>query len=469
MKKQKIMITAAFLTMSLATTALAGTWQPQTIVQWKYQNDDGSYATGWVEDDGKYYYMGADGIMLTDTRTPDGYYVGADGVWDGQPPATTVITAGESAPSISYTTSTPSTVYQPGIYQVGVDIPAGEYVLLALPDSTEADYEIHSTNDFSSYDSFLDGTDFRYNMIVVLKNGQYVSLNGCTASPISEVPRLDSSQAEMYKVGYHIPAGTYHLYALDYYYAGYAILSSPTTTDWNAVLAIDIIYSDTTVTVESGQYLYLFECILAEETDPGAAADASRFAAEETAKEQAAQPASKVVTAGVTARLSGITSTPSTVYPEGYYEVGVNIPAGEYVLLSTSEWGSYYEIRSNADFDSYDDMIDYCYFSYNAIIRLEDGQFLNLNNCSASPIEEMPQISYLSGEMFKVGYHIPAGTYRISVSEDSYYYGTCYILSAPTDNYDVVLSSVSVYDGEDATITVQDGQYVQLKGCYIAE
>ncbi len=462
MKKQKIMITAAFLTMSLATTTLAGTWQPQTIVQWKYQNDDGSYATGWVEDDGKFYYMGADGIMLADARTPDGYYVGTDGVWDGQPPATAVITAGESTPSVSLTTSTPSTVYQPGIYQVGVDIPAGEYVLLAQPGITEADYEIHSDNDFNTYDSFLDGTDFRYNIIVILKDGQYVSLNGCTASPISEVPRLDSSQAEMYKVGYHIPAGTYHLYALDYSYAGYAILSSPTTTDWNEVLAIDIVYSDTAVTVESGQYLYLFECILAEETDSGAAA-------EESAREPAAQPASKVVTAGVTERLSGTTSTPSTVYPEGYYEVGVNIPAGEYVLLSASEWSSYYEIRSNADFDSYDDMIDYCYFTYNAIIRLEDGQFLNLNNCSASPIEEMPQISFLSGEMFKVGYHIPAGTYRISMSEDSYYYGTCYILSAPTDNYDVVLSSVTVYDGEDATITVQDGQYVQLKGCYIAE
>ena len=28
-----------------------------------------------------WYYMGADGYMLTDTTTPDGYYVNADGVW----------------------------------------------------------------------------------------------------------------------------------------------------------------------------------------------------------------------------------------------------------------------------------------------------------------------------------------------------------------------------------------------------
>lgn len=468
MKKQKIMITAAFLTMSLATTSLAGTWQPQTIVQWKYQNDDGSYQRGWVEDDGKYYYMGTDGIMLTDTRTPDGYYVGADGVWDGQPPATTVITAGETAPAVSHTTSTPSTVYQPGIYQVGVDIPAGEYVLLARPGSTEAEYEVRTDNNFSTYASYIDGTGFRYNMIVQLKNGQYISLENCTASPIGEVPRLDSSQAEMYKVGYHIPAGTYHLYALDYTYAGYAVLSAPTATDWDQVLTIDIVYSDTSVTVESGQYLYLFECILAEETDPSAA-DAARTRKAEAAEEEAAQPASRVVTAGVTERLSGITSTPTTVYPDGYYEVGKDIPAGEYVLLSTEEGNAYYEIRTNMDFDSYDDMVDYCNFSYNAIIRLEDGQFLRLSRCNASPIGEVPQISFMKGEMFKVGYHIPAGTYRISMSEDSYYYGMGYILSAPSDNYDVVLSSVSVYEGEDASITVQDGQYVQLKGCYIAE
>lgn len=468
MKKYMTLCISLLLSLALSVTALAGTWQPQTIVQWKYLNDDGSYATGWVEDDGRYYYLGTDGIMLTDTRTPDGYYVDAKGVWDGQPPVTTVITAGASAPAVGYTTSTPDTVYQPGIYQVGVDIPAGEYVLLALPDSDFCEYEIRTDTSWESIDGFLDGADFAYNSIILLKNGQYVSLNGCTASPISEVPRLDSSQAEMYKVGYHIPAGTYHLYALDYSYGGYIILSAPTATDWDQVVAIDLVLEDATVTVEAGQYLTLVNCILAEETDPDAAADTARTEAGDPAAEIPQTP-SRVVTAGVSQRLSGITSTPTTVYPDGYYEVGVDIPAGEYVLRSSSEWSSYYEIRSNADFDSYDDMIDYCNFSYNAIVRLEAGQFFWLNRCTASPIEEMPNISYLEGEMFKVGYHIPAGTYRISLRDSSDYYGVGYVLSYPSDGYDAVVSSVSVYAGEDANITLQDGQYLQLKDCYIAE
>ena len=31
--------------------------------------------------EGNWYYLGPDGVMLTNTTTPDGYRVGADGVW----------------------------------------------------------------------------------------------------------------------------------------------------------------------------------------------------------------------------------------------------------------------------------------------------------------------------------------------------------------------------------------------------
>lgn len=50
---------------------------------WWIQNADGSYLTNaWYQNtDGIWYYMGADGYMLTNTTTPDGYKVGADGAW----------------------------------------------------------------------------------------------------------------------------------------------------------------------------------------------------------------------------------------------------------------------------------------------------------------------------------------------------------------------------------------------------
>lgn len=55
--------------------------------RWRYVRKNGYYAAnGWVEDtDGKWYYFNMGGYMEADARTPDGYFVGADGAWDGQP------------------------------------------------------------------------------------------------------------------------------------------------------------------------------------------------------------------------------------------------------------------------------------------------------------------------------------------------------------------------------------------------
>lgn len=53
---------------------------------WKYMMKNGSYAANtWIEDNGKWYYFGIGTYMMTDTDTPDGFRVDANGVWDGQP------------------------------------------------------------------------------------------------------------------------------------------------------------------------------------------------------------------------------------------------------------------------------------------------------------------------------------------------------------------------------------------------
>lgn len=81
MKRVKLVLTALAATIAMNFTAYAGQWQ-QDSTGWWYQNDDESYPAGqWKEIEGKHYYFGADGYMLSNTTTPDGYQVGADGAW----------------------------------------------------------------------------------------------------------------------------------------------------------------------------------------------------------------------------------------------------------------------------------------------------------------------------------------------------------------------------------------------------
>lgn len=49
--------------------------------KWYYFNERGYMVTGWVLWKNIYYYCGPDGAMLTNTWTPDGYYVDGNGVW----------------------------------------------------------------------------------------------------------------------------------------------------------------------------------------------------------------------------------------------------------------------------------------------------------------------------------------------------------------------------------------------------
>ena len=42
---------------------------------------EGMMVFGWYEIQGKWYYFTADGSMLENSVTPDGYFVGSDGAW----------------------------------------------------------------------------------------------------------------------------------------------------------------------------------------------------------------------------------------------------------------------------------------------------------------------------------------------------------------------------------------------------
>lgn len=65
---------------------LKSQWK-QVWDNWYYFDEKGkTKQSTWSEIDGKWYYFDQWSIMLHDTTTPDGYYVGSDGAWDQNEP-----------------------------------------------------------------------------------------------------------------------------------------------------------------------------------------------------------------------------------------------------------------------------------------------------------------------------------------------------------------------------------------------
>lgn len=91
MKITKLVVVTAVLTSVMATTAFAGTWQTGTGEnqgKWWYDNGNGSYTSNgwqWIDGNGdgtaEYYYFDNNGWLLTNTTTPGGQTVNADGAW----------------------------------------------------------------------------------------------------------------------------------------------------------------------------------------------------------------------------------------------------------------------------------------------------------------------------------------------------------------------------------------------------
>lgn len=84
-KKILTLVAAAAMTLAMSVTAFAAGWV-QNDTGWWWDNGDGTWpANEWRWLDGnadgvaECYYFGADGYMLSNTVTPDGYYVRGDG------------------------------------------------------------------------------------------------------------------------------------------------------------------------------------------------------------------------------------------------------------------------------------------------------------------------------------------------------------------------------------------------------
>lgn len=87
MRKFKLILSAAAITVMMSFTAFAGSWKNDGT-GWQYKNDDGSCTANswqWIDGDNngtaECYYFNQQGYCLVNTTTPDGCSVDDNGAW----------------------------------------------------------------------------------------------------------------------------------------------------------------------------------------------------------------------------------------------------------------------------------------------------------------------------------------------------------------------------------------------------
>lgn len=145
-----------------------------------------------------------------------------------------------------------------------------------------------------------------------------------------------------------------------------------------------------------------------------------------------------------------------TFYSEGQYKVGEDIPRGEYVVFSTDDLG-YFSVTSDANGN---DIIANENFSYNSIISIENGEYFELANCKAVPINLVTELSIEKSNMLKVGTHISPGEYKLIPNDENAYY-CIYNDSRHSD-----IEANDIFETQ-TYVNVLEGQYLVLNNCTI--
>lgn len=170
----------------------------------------------------------------------------------------TVTDTNEDTRDVVSEPETPSVqTWDAGMHKVGTDIPVGEYVLKA----NGYGYFQISSDSSGELDSIVANDNFTTNSIVTVQDGQYLTLNDCTAYKMGEEPTLDTTKEGMFKVGVHLPAGEYKVHSDG---RGYVEVSSSSSHLLDNIVTNDNIEGDSYITVSDGQYLKLSDAYIVQ-------------------------------------------------------------------------------------------------------------------------------------------------------------------------------------------------------------
>lgn len=174
-----------------------------------------------------------------------------------------------SAPSPTIATKNTSTSagLSAGMYKVGTDITAGEYVLLPNVGAT-AYFEITSDST-GTLDSVIANDNFTGRSYITVSDGEYLNIKRARLYTLDTAPMVDTStgilSAGMYKVGVDIPAGEYKISSTRGNVSGslaYFETSIDSSHQLSSIVTNDNFDGERYVTVTDGQYIKLSGCTL---------------------------------------------------------------------------------------------------------------------------------------------------------------------------------------------------------------
>lgn len=149
-------------------------------------------------------------------------------------------------------------------------------------------------------------------------------------------------------------------------------------------------------------------------------------------------------------------------YEAGQYKVGADMDAGQYVLMATGSISGYFCVSSDANGN---DILFNDNFETNSIIEVKNGEYVELNRCMAIDLDDSYARCTIktskTGVMFRVGYDIQPGEYKlIAESGKTGYY--CIYNDA---RHDKIISNDNFKNS--SYVSVKQGQYLILNRCTI--
>lgn len=162
------------------------------------------------------------------------------------------------------------------------------------------------------------------------------------------IPQPQRYEEGMYKVGSDIDAGEYYV-TCENYVGAYVEVAKDSSGTIDSIVANNNVNTFTFITVSDGQYFTV-------------------TGGEFVKAEDAAVPGADL----------------NNTYMAGMYRVGTDIPAGEYKVNSTSEYGAYVEVAKDS-LHTIDSIVTNENVSTSTYITVSDGQYLTVTGGEFSP------------------------------------------------------------------------------------